>query len=124
MLFLFFSVCTDTLLMQESQKVSETRDKIKAFLAAQGMIKGHTGSGHYGSEYDPDLPFLKLEDENIKTPSSSERSPTTALPRVIREAPRPIGPQESAIREQRAPWIGHYHGTCHLFLIFYASCET
>jgi hypothetical protein len=28
--------------------------------------------------------------------------------------------------QQAPPWIGvgHYHGTSHLFLIFYASCET
>jgi hypothetical protein len=70
------------------------RDKIKALFAAQGMNKGHTGSGHYGSEYDPDLPFLKLEDDNTPSSSSNEMPPTPTLSLV---ALRPLDPHESTI---------------------------
>jgi len=31
--------------LRETSRVSEIRDRIKAHLAAQGMIKGHAGSG-------------------------------------------------------------------------------
>jgi hypothetical protein len=92
--------------MQESQKVSEARDKIKAFLAAQRMIKGHTESGHYGSEYDRDLPFLKLEDDNFNTPSSSSSNDMPPTPTLSLVALRPLDPHESTIREQRTSWIG------------------
>ncbi|KAJ7773399.1 hypothetical protein B0H16DRAFT_148393 [Mycena metata] len=58
----------------ENRNVSEVRDKIKAFLAAQGMIKGHSGAGPRGPEHDS--PILRLEDS---TPSSSESPPTPTL---------------------------------------------
>ncbi|KAJ7707435.1 hypothetical protein B0H17DRAFT_1032691 [Mycena rosella] len=86
--------------LQESRNVSDMRDKIKGFLAAQGMIKGHSGSGPRGSDHD--LPVLRLEEDN--TPSSSESPPTPTLSLSPSEAPRPLQ-HESAIREQRA-WIG------------------
>ncbi|KAJ7170902.1 fungal-specific transcription factor domain-containing protein [Mycena crocata] len=88
--------------LRESRNVSEMRDKIKGFLAAQGMIKGHSGSGPRGS--DPDLPILRLEEDS--TPSSSESPPTPTLSLSPSEAPRPLH-HESAIREQREhrTWI-------------------
>jgi hypothetical protein len=82
--------------------VSEMRDKIKGFLAAQGMIKGHSGSGPRGSEND--LPILRLEEDS--TPSSSESPPTPTLSLSPSEAPRPLH-SESAMREQHEQrWIG------------------
>lgn len=92
--------------MQEGRNVSETRDKIKAFLAAQGMIKGHSGAAQRGSEYDS--PILRLEEDN--TPSSSESPPTPTLSLSPSEPSRPLH-HESAIRDQRG-WMGvsYSHG--------------
>jgi hypothetical protein len=87
--------------LQESRNVSEMRDKIKAFLAAQGMIKGHSGSGPRGSDHE--LPILRLEEDN--TPSSSESPPTPTLSLSPSEPPRPLQ-HESSMREQR--WIDGY----------------
>ncbi|KAJ7455228.1 fungal-specific transcription factor domain-containing protein [Mycena galericulata] len=86
--------------LRESRNVSDMRDKIKSFLAAQGMIKGHSGTGPRGSEHDS--PILRLEEDT--TPSSSESPPTPTLSLSPSEAPRRLQ-HESAIREQ-PPWIG------------------
>ncbi|KAJ7858128.1 fungal-specific transcription factor domain-containing protein [Mycena olivaceomarginata] len=92
--------------LREGRNVSETRDKIKAFLAAQGMIKGHSGAAQRGSEYDS--PILRLEEDN--TPSSSESPPTPTLSLSPSEPSRPLH-HESAIRDQRG-WMGvsYSHG--------------
>jgi hypothetical protein len=71
------------------------RDKIKGLLAAQGMINGHAGSGHFGSGYDGDLPLLKLEDDNTPSSSSSNEMPPT--PTLSLVALRPLDPHESTI---------------------------
>ncbi|KAJ7285216.1 fungal-specific transcription factor domain-containing protein [Mycena rebaudengoi] len=93
--------------LRESRNVSEMRDKIKAFLAAQGMIKGHSGSGPRGSDHE--LPILRLEEDN--TPSSSESPPTPTLSLSPSEPPRPLQ-HESSMREQR--WIdGYGHSAFH-----------
>ncbi|KAJ6532036.1 fungal-specific transcription factor domain-containing protein [Mycena capillaripes] len=78
--------------LRESRNVSEMRDKIKGFLAAQGMIKGHSGTGHHALVVrEPPTPTLSL-------------SPS--------EAPRAL-PHMSAIRDQRE-WLGvEYHGGLH-----------
>ncbi|KAJ6624042.1 fungal-specific transcription factor domain-containing protein [Mycena sp. CBHHK59/15] len=91
--------------LRESRNVSDMRDKIKSFLAAQGMIKGHSGAGPRGSEHD--LPILRLEEDS--TPSSSESPPTPTLSLSPSEAPRTLQ-HESAIREQRTAWIGDPYG--------------
>jgi C6 transcription factor Pro1 len=85
--------------LRESRNVSEMRDKIKGFLAAQGMIKGHFGAAARGSEQ---VPFLRLEEDS--TPSSSESPPTPTLSLSPSEPSRPLQPHESSIRDQR--WIG------------------
>ncbi|KAF8206158.1 fungal-specific transcription factor domain-containing protein [Mycena galopus ATCC 62051] len=72
------------------------RDKIKGFLAAQGMIKGHSGAAHRGSEHE--LPILQLEDDT--TPASSVSPPTPTLSLSPSEPSRPLQ-HESAIRDQR-----------------------
>ncbi|KAJ7650027.1 fungal-specific transcription factor domain-containing protein [Roridomyces roridus] len=93
--------------LRESRNVSEMRDKIKVFLAAQGMIKGHAGAGARGS--DQALPILKLEEDST-TPSSSESPPTPALTLSPIETPRHLQ-HESAIRDQHIPssaWMPEY----------------
>jgi hypothetical protein len=57
------------------------RDKIRGFLAAQGMIKSHSWPSPRGFEHD--LPILRLED-NI--PSLSESPPTPTLSLSLDEA--------------------------------------
>lgn len=44
---------------QENSRVSAIRDRIKAHLAAQGMIKGHAGSGSRSTIHDE---YLRLSD--------------------------------------------------------------
>lgn len=46
-------------LVQENSRVSLIRDRIKAHLAAQGMIKGHAGSGSRSIVHEE---FLRLSD--------------------------------------------------------------
>lgn len=57
--------------LQENNSVTELREKIKTFLASQGMIKGHSGSGPRSNESDP--PILVLV-ENLQA------SPPAATP--------------------------------------------
>ncbi|KAJ6512966.1 fungal-specific transcription factor domain-containing protein [Mycena sanguinolenta] len=83
--------------LRESRNVTEMRDKIKGFLAAQGMIKGHSGAAHRGSEQ---LPILQLEEDS--TPSSSVSPPTPTLSLSPSEPSRPLL-HESAMRDQH--WI-------------------
>jgi hypothetical protein len=52
------------------------RDKIKSFLTAQGMIKGHSWPSPRGLEHD--LPILRLED-NTHSMSESRPTPTLSL---------------------------------------------
>lgn len=61
---------------QESQTVGELREKIKVFLASQGMIKGHSGSGARPSEQEP--PMLRLVD-SAGYSSASESPPAQTL---------------------------------------------
>ncbi|KAJ7227412.1 fungal-specific transcription factor domain-containing protein [Mycena pura] len=83
--------------LRENNNVAGMRTKIKDFLAAQGLIKGHSGSGPRGAEHQP---FLRLDEDS--TPSSSQSPPTPTLSLSPSEAPRPLQ-HESAIREH--PWI-------------------
>ncbi|GLB40337.1 putative fungal specific transcription factor [Lyophyllum shimeji] len=62
--------------LRESRNVAELREKIKAFLAAQGMIKGHSGSGSRGSEHEQ--PTLRLAEE-CSDSSASPPTPTLSL---------------------------------------------
>ncbi|KAI0360197.1 hypothetical protein OH77DRAFT_1394288 [Trametes cingulata] len=59
--------------MRENNSVTELREKIKTFLASQGMIKGHSGSGPRSTEQDP--PVLVLVD-HLRTSPSSPPTPT------------------------------------------------
>ncbi|KAF7328045.1 hypothetical protein MKEN_00385500 [Mycena kentingensis (nom. inval.)] len=89
--------------LRENRTVVEMRDRIKAFLAAQGMIKGHAGTGPRGAEQD--LPILRLDEpraEDSATPSSSESPPTPTLSLTSSpgEQPRTLA-LTSAMRDQR-----------------------
>ncbi|KAI0768032.1 hypothetical protein BD413DRAFT_566204 [Trametes elegans] len=62
--------------MRENNSVTELREKIKTFLASQGMIKGHSGSGPRSTEQDP--PVLVLVDQ-LHTHTSPSSPPTPTL---------------------------------------------
>ncbi|KAH9945024.1 fungal-specific transcription factor domain-containing protein [Epithele typhae] len=59
--------------MRENNSVTELRDKIKTFLASQGMIKGHSGSGPRTTEQDPQVLVLV---DHLHTSPSSPPTPT------------------------------------------------
>ncbi|KAJ3778137.1 fungal-specific transcription factor domain-containing protein [Lentinula raphanica] len=63
--------------LRESNNVTELRDKIKTFLASQGMIKGHSGSGPRAAEQEP--PTLHLATQNYSEPSQSPPSQLLVL---------------------------------------------
>ena len=52
---------------QESQTVSDIRDRIKKFLAAQGMIKGHSGPLSRDTDQDN---FLTLKPDYHSSPDT------------------------------------------------------
>jgi len=52
------------------------REKIKNFLAAQGMIKGHSGAGPRPSEQEPSI--LSLSGD-YPSPSTSPQTPTLSI---------------------------------------------
>lgn len=60
--------------LRENRRVVEIREKIKTFLASQGMIKGHSGSGPRTA--DQEQTFLALSDDYC---SSSDSPPTPTL---------------------------------------------
>ncbi|KAJ4477404.1 fungal-specific transcription factor domain-containing protein [Lentinula aciculospora] len=72
--------------LRESNNVTELRDKIKSFLASQGMIKGHSGSGPRAPEQEP--PTLHLSTQNYNEPSHSPPSQLLVLSdEVVRQGP-------------------------------------
>ncbi|KAG6862510.1 hypothetical protein C0995_000058 [Termitomyces sp. Mi166 len=62
---------------KESRNVAELREKIKIFLASQGMIKGHSGTGPRGAETES--PTLHLRTEEYSESSESPPTPTLSL---------------------------------------------
>ncbi|KAG5726235.1 Transcriptional regulatory protein pro-1 [Termitomyces sp. T112] len=63
--------------LRESRNVAEVREKIKIFLASQGMIKGHSGTGPRGAETES--PTLHLRAEEYSESSESPPTPTLSL---------------------------------------------
>ena len=63
-------------LFKESRTVVDIREKIKSFLASQGMIKGHSGSGPRTSEQEPQI--LHLSSDYV-SPSTSPQTPTLSI---------------------------------------------
>lgn len=110
----FHSRHTSHPLPQENNSVTELREKIKTFLASQGMIKGHSGSGPRSTEGDP--PVLVLV-ENLHNHPSSPATPTLSqssndyrpqgpLPPTIRDGPHyahPIPPPHDQHYPSPAP---------------------
>lgn len=70
--------------VQENNSVTELREKIKTFLASQGMIKGHSGSGPRTTDGDP--PVLVLVD-NLHPHGNPSTPPTPTLSQTSSEAP-------------------------------------
>ncbi|KAI6123526.1 hypothetical protein EV401DRAFT_1946244 [Pisolithus croceorrhizus] len=62
--------------LRDSRNVVDLREKIKSFLASQGMIKGHSGSGPRSSEQEP--PILHLSNE-YASPSTTPQTPTLSI---------------------------------------------
>ncbi|KAG6334493.1 hypothetical protein ID866_4604 [Astraeus odoratus] len=62
--------------LRESRNVIDLREKIKSFLASQGMIKGHSGSGPRSSDQEPQI--LHLSHDYI-SPSTSPQTPTLSI---------------------------------------------
>ncbi|KAJ3876712.1 fungal-specific transcription factor domain-containing protein [Lentinula edodes] len=72
--------------LRESNNVTELRDKIKSFLASQGMIKGHSGSGPRAPEQEP--PTLHLSTQNYNEPTESPPSQLLVLTdEIVRQGP-------------------------------------
>lgn len=69
---------------QENRNVLDLREKIKTFLASQGMIKGHSGSAPRDAEQDPQVLTLSAE---YGSPSDSPQTPTLSIPSTNDERP-------------------------------------
>lgn len=69
---------------QENRNVLDLRDKIKTFLASQGMIKGHSGSAPRAAEHDPQI--LALSADYI-SPMNSPQTPTLSISSTNDERP-------------------------------------
>jgi hypothetical protein len=79
--------------LKENNNVTMFREKIKDFLAAQGMIKGHSGSGARSSEQEG---MLVLISDHGRSDTSSPHSP--ALSVDSSEDRRPNGHNISSLR--------------------------
>ncbi|KAF9807764.1 hypothetical protein IEO21_08060 [Rhodonia placenta] len=80
--------------MRENNSVTELREKIKSFLASQGMIKGHSGSGPRASAEEPQMLILV---ENLRASPSSPPTPT--LSASSSDGHRPHGLATSFVRD-------------------------
>jgi len=60
--------------LRETSRVSAIRNKIKAHLAAQGMIKGHSGSGSRSVIQEDYLRLSEYRDSDNAYPSGSSSS--------------------------------------------------
>ena len=55
----------------------QLREQIKVFLASQGLIKGHSGSGSRASDGGPQILRLSVDQHHSYHHSSSSESPPT-----------------------------------------------
>lgn len=93
--------------LRENSKVLDMRERIKQFLAAQGMIKGTSGSGTRNVEHEPHR--LRLSEGDYSSSSASPPTPVLSLPE---ELPHPTLTISS---ERDAPYpspLSSYHGAC------------
>jgi len=91
--------------LRESSRVSAIRDKIKAHLAAQGMIKGHSGSGSRSAVQEDFLRLSEYRDSDIAYPSGSSTSDSPHPRDLSEESDRPsytlsFPPTTAALRGQ------------------------
>lgn len=92
--------------VQESRNVTELREKIKGFLASQGMIKGHSGSGPRTAEQEPQI--LRLNDDAF--PAQPIIAPHLALSDPNRGDPnRVLLPPFNNLSAVRETWAVHPH---------------
>ena len=69
---------------QENRNVVDLREKIKAFLASQGMIKGHSGTASRAAEQDPQILALSAD---YVSPTNSPQTPTLSISSTNDERP-------------------------------------
>ncbi|KAI9570560.1 hypothetical protein HD554DRAFT_2082971, partial [Boletus coccyginus] len=62
--------------LRENRNVLDLRDKIKTFLASQGMIKGHSGSAPRAAEQEPQILALSAD---YVSPTNSPQTPTLSI---------------------------------------------
>jgi len=60
--------------LRETSRVSDIRDRIKAHLAAQGMIKGHAGSGSRNAVQEDILRLSDYREGDMTYPSGGSSS--------------------------------------------------
>ncbi|KAL0953252.1 hypothetical protein HGRIS_004504 [Hohenbuehelia grisea] len=97
--------------LRENRNVVELRDRIKHFLASQGMIKGHSGSGPRNAEQEP--PVLKLNGDGEVVPQQTRGGSHSPTPTLSASSPesRNLPPLPSfnlsALRDQHdgAQWV-------------------
>jgi len=107
--------------MREPDSVPVLREKIKTFLASQGMIKGHSGPGPRNSDQQPQILMLsdRVEPRSPPTPtlsatssSDGHRSPVTSY---VRDADYSHIPLEqpsynnSSMHSSNLPEMHHPH---------------
>jgi len=71
--------------LRDARNVQDLREKIKSFLAAQGMIKGTSGAGAKNAEQE--APVLRLSESRYS--SSSDESPPTPVLSLSEELQSP-----------------------------------
>ncbi|KAG9315231.1 hypothetical protein JVU11DRAFT_4364 [Chiua virens] len=70
--------------LRENRNVVDLRDKIKTFLASQGMIKGHSGSAPRAVEQEPQILTLSAD---YVSPNNSPQTPTLSISSTNDERP-------------------------------------
>ncbi|KAF8134961.1 fungal-specific transcription factor domain-containing protein, partial [Boletus edulis] len=70
--------------LRENRNVLDLRDKIKTFLASQGMIKGHSGSATRAAEQEQQI--LSLSTDYV-SPTNSPQTPTLSISSTNDERP-------------------------------------
>jgi hypothetical protein len=83
--------------------VLQLRDKIKNFLASQGMIKGHSGSGTRSSE-QPTILRLTLNDEGSPYNSGSSSSPPSRSQTLSQDDYVPTNPRHQTSNTRGSGW--------------------
>ena len=75
---------TPSHISQENRNVLDLRDKIKTFLASQGMIKGHSGAAPRAAEQEPQILALSAD---YVSPTNSPQTPTLSISSTNDERP-------------------------------------